>query len=413
MKFRKTIPPLALLFSSNLAILFVGMGLFPILPYYANLFGASPVLVGLYFAVINAALSAGSLVSGTLAQRFSINRLYIYSGAVGVPALVLLGQASQLWQVVVLTSLVWFVGGLNLSLISMLLAMTTPQASRGRAFSLLALNVPLGALFGAAWIGALVAQAGYSVMFWVLGLVWAAVPLAGLFLPEEEKPAAVVPGSSPAQPYKFYRLSEPFAAVLFISMIAVIAISVGRLGVPMAMQSNAFSSSQVASTAMVSGVIAIPVLLLATSFSDRISRSRFLIFAYLLAAAGLIALAVSTLLWHYWVAASLIMVSFCLNGALASAAAADVLPAADLKRGLAWLNALLPAASIIAFAGTGFLAEMMGFSVFFFMVAGLPLAASGLMEYALQRCRRALKAQNELVVEMPYWEENAYLKRCL
>lgn len=413
---RKAAPPLALLFVTNLTILFVGMGLFPILPSYATLFGAGPTLVGIYFAIINATLAGGSLVAGALATRFSIQGVFILSGLLGIPSLALLGLADQLWQVILLTAAIWFFGGLNLALISMLLGLVTRKETRGRAFSLIALTIPLGAMLGAAGIGALVAAVDYQGMFYALGGLWAIIPLVGTLFPAVDEGAAAGTAELPPQTaanYRFYHPNEPFAAVLYITLIAVVAVSAGRLGAPLAMQSLAFSPGQIASSVMVGGGIAIPVVMVAGFLSDRVSRSRFLIFAYASATAGILLLAISTQLWHFWISSGFILIAVCLNGALASAVAADVLPPADLKRGLAWLNACMPAASIAAYGLAGYLSETLGYGPFFFLLAALPLAAAGLMGLALRRCRRALQVQGVQPVQQEAWEDNAYFKRCL
>jgi MFS family permease len=412
---RKSIPPLSLLFYSNLSILIVGMGLFPILPYYAAQFGASRSFIGVFFAILNASLASGSLISGSLANRFNIRPLFIISGMLGVPCLILLGSASSLWQVVGLTAAVWFFGGLNLSLTSMLVGANSTKANRGRSYSLLSLTVPIGALLGGAGVGNLIEGSGYGSMFLVLGLLWAGIPLAGFLMLPEKKAAEKKEAPGVPLNYRPYSLSEPFAAVLLISLISAVAISFARLGGPLAMQSFRYTPAEVSSTMMISGLVAIPVVLISGTLSDRISRSRSLILAYLSAAVGIIVLGVAGQLWHYWVSASFVLISFCLNGALASAVAADVLPPQELKRGLAWLNGALPAASIIAYAGTGYLTDLAGFRPVFLVIAVLPIAAAVLMEAALQRCRRSyrVEVEPEPALELNMWDDNVYMKRCL
>lgn len=411
----RTIHPIAILFYSNLSTLFIGMGLFPILPLYAAQFGADRAMTGVFFSIIYASLSAGSLLAGALTARFPIKALYIASVTVGIPALILLGRATALWHVIALTSFVWFFGGLNLALISMLVGIHSKKDARGRSYSLLSLTIPMGALLGGAAVGKMVADVGYTWMFLILGLVWVGVPVAGAFLPAEEarRKEAAVPASNPAVGYKPYGISEPFTGVLLISLITAAAISLGRLGTPLSMQFQAFSASQVASSATVSGLVAIPVILASSSLTDRIGRTRFLIASYTLAAAGIVVLSMAGQLWHFWVSASLILIAFCLNGALASAVAADVLPPQELKRGLAWLNAALPAAGIFAYGGTGYLIELLGFRDLFLLTAALPLIAAALLERTLQRCRRQQAAIGAPLVERGVWEENAYIKRCL
>jgi MFS family permease len=415
MVLRKSLPPLSLLFYGNLSILVVGMGLFPILPYYAAQFGASRSFIGIFFGIINATLASGSLVSGYLATRFNIRTLFIISGLLGVPCLFLLGRVSALWQMVGLASAVWFFGGLNLSLTSMLVGENSTKANRGRSYSLLSLTVPIGALLGGAGVGSLIQGYGYTAMFFVLGFVWAGIPLVGFLMLPENKSAARAEVPDIPLDYKPYSLREPFAAVLLISLISAVAISFARLGAPLAMQEFLYTPAEVSSSMMISGLAAIPVVLISGSLSDRISRSRSLILAYLSAAAGIIVLGLAGQLWHYWISASFIMIAFCLNGALASAVAADVLPPQELKRGLAWLNGALPAASIAAYAGTGYLTDLVSFQQLFLLVSLLPIGAALLMEAALQRCRRTYRSEPKLeaVVDPNLWDENIYLKRCL
>ena len=54
---------LRLLFLSSVIVLFVGMGLFPVLPLYAAQLGASRTTIGLLFSLMYAANSAGPWAS--------------------------------------------------------------------------------------------------------------------------------------------------------------------------------------------------------------------------------------------------------------------------------------------------------------------------------------------------------------
>lgn len=170
---------LYLLFCS-VVILFVGMGLFPLLPLYVAQFGSTPTVTGFYLAFIYATNAAGAMLTGWLAERLTHKGLFIAVGGLGMPALVLLGQATALWQVVVLTGIIWFSGGVGLALVNVLTGLYADATNRGAAFSLLFLAFPLGAVFGGATVGQLVAWQGYPLMFGVLGIVWSALPVIGL-----------------------------------------------------------------------------------------------------------------------------------------------------------------------------------------------------------------------------------------
>jgi MFS family permease len=68
------------LFISNFVVLFTGMGLFPVLPLYATGLGATPTLVGFYFAIIFGANALGPAVVGRLSHRLSPRSLLVAAG---------------------------------------------------------------------------------------------------------------------------------------------------------------------------------------------------------------------------------------------------------------------------------------------------------------------------------------------
>jgi MFS family permease len=370
---------LVFLFSSSFLVLFVGMGLFPLLPLYAGSFGVGAGTVGLYFAMMYVSNGAGPMVTGWLAGRVARKRLFVVAGAVGTPALALLGRAAAFWQVVLLTSLVWFAGGTIMALVSVFTGLYANGNNRGRSFSIMSLASPLGALVGGALIGGLVDRAGYPTMFAVLGGVWIALPAIGLFLLKDQagpprsakrvKPATDAP-----------TLGWPFYTLMFASLLAATAVNISRLGTSLSMQAQAFSASAIASSATVSGLVTIPVTLLIGVLSDRLGRRRFLALGYLLAGAGALSLLFASQVWHYWLAATAMLVAFTVNRAMGSAVATDLLPPEGLNRGLSWLNASGSAASVVSFAATGFVMDGAGPGSLFLAAALVAMVAVVMLE---------------------------------
>ena len=111
------------LFLCNFAILFVGFGVFPLLPVYAARFGATPTLIGFYLAATYLAITLGTLLTGWLSGRVPRKVVFVTAGVLGVLALFLMGQATTFWQVVLLTGVVWFTGGIGLSLVSVFIGL--------------------------------------------------------------------------------------------------------------------------------------------------------------------------------------------------------------------------------------------------------------------------------------------------
>jgi MFS family permease len=362
------------LFTCNLVMLFVGMGLFPLLPLYAAQFGATPTMVGIYYAVMYLASVVGTMATGWLARRFPAKGLFVVAGTLGVAALVLLGQATALWQVVLLTAIVWFCGAIGIPLVSVFTAMLAGGNNRGKSFTLMYLAYPLGAVFGGTTVGQLVAWQGYPLMFAVLGAVWAIFPVVGFLAVKDERisrptlAAADPSAASPGLGFTFFLLLSAF-------LLSATAVSTGRLGTSLSMQALNFSPRAVASTATVSGLVTIPVALLIGALSDRLGRKRFLMLGYFLAAGGALTLSMATQLWHFWLAATLMMVAFCTNFAVASAFATDMLAPAALSRGLPWLNAMDSVASILSFAGTGYVMDTLGATPLYLTAALLAVIA--------------------------------------
>ena len=353
---------LVYLFACNLVILFVGMGLFPLLPLYAAQFGATPTVIGLYYAVMYIASVAGTIATGWLAQRFPPKGLFAAAGGLGVVALVLL------------TALIWFGCAIGIPLVGVLTGKLADGSSRGKSFTLMYLAYPLGAVLGGTTVGRLVAWQGYSLMFVVLGAVWAIFPIVGLLAAKDEPVPG--PASSAAKADESsVDLGRTFFLLLIAFLFSAIAVSTGRLGTSLSMQALSFSPGAVASTATVSGLVTIPVALLIGALSDRLGRKRFLMLGYLLAAGGALTLSMASELWHFWLAATLMMVAFCTNFAVASALATDMLSPEALSRGLPRLSAMDSIASVLSFAGTGYVIDTWGATPLYLTSAVLALIA--------------------------------------
>lgn len=364
------------LFLSSFIILFVGMGLFPLLPLYATKFGASPSTIGYYFALMYVANTAGTMLTGRLSQWLSRRGAFVVVGALGLPALFLMGRVTTLWQLVLLSAVAWFSGGLNIALANVFTGLHADGKRRGASFSLMFLAMPLGSLFGGAIIGRLVDVYGFRFMFDVLTIIWIIVPLIGLFALEDKaaQPAAVrTEEQGTVMPSA---LGRRFALLMAITFFSSLAIQAGRLGAPLNMQILNFTAGEISAATAFGGLVTIPVAMLLGGLSDRLGRERFLTISYLLAAFGAVGLIMATQAWHFWLAVALMTVSLSTSGALASALATDALPAAALTRGLPRIKAMTSIAGIISFASAGYVLETFGAPSLFVAAAVLAILAA-------------------------------------
>jgi len=383
----KTIPGLSrlpnrqliYLFVSSFTILFVGMGLFPVLPGYATKFGASRAVIGLYYALMYASNAAGAMLTHRLARYLSRKGLFVTIGVLGIPALMLLGRATALWQVIVLTATVWFCGGAGLALVNIFTGLHAGRSSRGKSFSLMFLAFPLGAVFGGLAVGQLVRSANYLMMFVVLGGVWAILPIVGAFgLKDEETRQALRLTTAAAQPIDS-ELGPTFYHLLFVVLLSAVTVNIGRLGTALSMQALKFSPSEIASTATVSGLLATPIVLLIGTLSDRWGRKRFLLVGYVLAAGGALTLAIATELWMFWLAATLTLVALCATGALSSALVTDLLTSQAMQRGLPWISAMNPVAGVMSFVSIGYALDAFGPAPVYVVAASVAIVAALLL----------------------------------
>jgi MFS family permease len=384
------------LFISGFAVLFTGMGLFPILPLYAAKFNATNSLIGFYFAIMYAANSLGPVVVGWLIARVSKRALFIGGALTGAPALFLLGFAQNFVQVIALTSLVWFSGGVVMAVVSILTSMHTDTRSRGKAYSLMAMVGPLGALVGGASVGWLVSWQGYALMFILLAVTWSVIPLIGWFGLKEgaQEPQQTAASRTAGQGEASTRFGSSFMRVLVITFLGGMAINVGRLGSSISMKAMDFSPEAVSSAAMISGLIAIPVTLLIGTLSDRLGRKHFLAVSYLLIVSSALILVTASQLWQFWLASILNLLAFTVNGAMSQAVTSEVVPSHALSKGLSLMNITGAASNILCFAAAGVLFDVLGLASVYLITALIALGSAAAIE-AMVRPARSIPAAAE------------------
>ena len=348
------------LFLCNFAIVFIGFGLFPVLPLYAAEFGASPSFIGIYLAITYIAISIGSILAGQLSGRMSHKMLFNIAGLLGLVSLLLLGAANALWQVVILTALVWFAGGIGLSITSVLATLHVGSSERGKAFGLLALTSPLGALIGSLVVGRLVDWSGYSIMFIVLAVEWSMFPILGFTKVKYETTLELL-SAQPAQTTSpAARPGTYFLLLLTTVLLASFAVSVGRMGLSMTMKDQLFSASQVSTANAVGGLLTIPVTLMIGAFSDKLGRKRFLFMGYLLAMSSTLLLVVADKLWEFWLVASLVLAARSVITAMSPAYATDLLSRNTIGKTLPLVGTMNWVSGVIGFAGSGYVIDSFG-----------------------------------------------------
>jgi MFS family permease len=369
---------LALLFTSNLVMMTLGGGISSLAPVYATTqLGAEPGAAGLFMSFAFLGLAAGTLAGGWLSDRFQHRKAFFTALTVmDCVALWLMGRLPTFTHLAVVMALDWFVGGINLTLLSILAGLFAEPAERGRVFGILSLTGSLGALLGM-WAGAVVDWRGFRAMFTVAALVSICNPLVGLLLEDKIVPRSERKDASPAG--RWMSLGGGFLLLLAGRLAATAAQFVGALSRTLVMGEMGFTATEITSAAAVGGGVALGLSLLAGWLSDRVGRKWLLAVCYFGGAVGLAVLVVATSLVHFWAVAILLTLVGSVAGGIGSALVTDLVPQESLGRGLSLFSAMGWIGGIVGYAGTGFVFENVGLAPTMVAAAVVTLVAVALL----------------------------------
>src|SRR5262245_39371950 len=175
--------PLLVIFLTILVNL-VGFGIIvPLLPFYAETFGASPLVVGLLFAVFSLCQLVAAPILGDLSDRYGRRPILIVSLIGTVISFVMLALAHSLTMLFIARIVDGLSGG-NISTARAYVADVTEPKDRARAFGLVGAAFGLGFILGPG-ISALLVPLSYTAPIWAAaGLTLVATAMAWVWLPE-------------------------------------------------------------------------------------------------------------------------------------------------------------------------------------------------------------------------------------
>lgn len=175
--------PLVIIFLTIFVNL-VGFGIIiPLLPYYAETFGASPVIVGLLFAVFSLCQLAAAPALGDLSDRYGRRPILIFSLAGTVVSFVMLAVAHSVAMLFAARIVDGLSGG-NISTARAYVADVTEPKDRARAYGLIGAAFGLGFILGPA-LSAVLSHISYTAPIWAAAAVTlVATIMAWLWLPE-------------------------------------------------------------------------------------------------------------------------------------------------------------------------------------------------------------------------------------
>lgn len=187
----------------------------PLLPFYAEHFGAPPWLIG----ILGASYAACQLVSGPVLGRVSdvVGRkpTLLVSQAGTFIGFLIIGSAHSLWMLFVGRIIDGLTAG-NLSIAQAYISDVTKPENRTRAFGLIGISFGMGFLIGPAISGVLAARYGYGApAYAAAGLSATSIFVTATLLPAKPvlaEPTAVSSADAPRRSFdlgRFFRRPEP------------------------------------------------------------------------------------------------------------------------------------------------------------------------------------------------------------
>ena len=187
--------PLFVLFVTILVNL-IGFGIIiPLLPFYAEQFGASPIVIGLLFASFSIAQLVAAPLLGEWSDRWGRRPVLILSligTAVSFAMLAVAGSLTMLFAARIVDGL----SGGNITTARAYIADVSTEENRAKMYGFLGAAFGLGFILGPA-LGGAFSHISYTAPIWVaVGVTVAATVMAWLWLPETVHRAHAASGFS-------------------------------------------------------------------------------------------------------------------------------------------------------------------------------------------------------------------------
>src|ERR1700733_13155884 len=161
--------PLLIIFLSIFVNLVVFGILLPLLPFYAQAFGASPLVIGLLFAVFSLCQLVAAPALGDWSDRYGRRPILIFSLAGTVVSFVMLAVAHSVVMLFAARIVDGLSGG-NISTARAYVADITEPKDRARAYGIIGAAFGLGFIFGPALSGVL-AKVSYTAPIWAAAAI--------------------------------------------------------------------------------------------------------------------------------------------------------------------------------------------------------------------------------------------------
>jgi MFS family permease len=343
----------------------------PLLPVYALNLGASQALAGYYLAFAFAAIAAGTFFAGWLTDKLQRRKLLlIVSGATMIPLIWMMGKANNIWLLTAVTAAVWFLFGIAFSTINIIAGLFAAEGERGKVFGIIGLTMGLGNIVGGLSVGTIVDRWGYPTMFSVMSAFSGVLLMSAIFV--KDKKIEHIPNNTVKENTEKPKFGKAFLILLVAHLVAVIVAGPGNIGRSLAMNNLDFSATAITSTGVFAGLVSLPFPFILGWLSDRLGRKLLMVICYASFLLCMVTFAISTSLWHFWIATSFLAIGLICN-TVGTAFVTDLVEPKALGRGVSLLQGMYWIAYVIGLAVSGLAFENLGISTVLFISAVLPL----------------------------------------
>ncbi|NQV17816.1 MAG: MFS transporter [Armatimonadetes bacterium] len=369
MKKKQLVP----IFLCSCIIWSLGNGLLPLLPIYAKQLGASATIIGYYLAISYAALAAGTLSAGWLADLFKSRKLLlIIAGFINVFVLFFLGYFLKIKYLIILTSVIWFLGGLSIALLWTITGMYADKNERGKIFGLLALTSGIGSIIGGLTFGNFADLYGFQTLFKLLSVFAAICPII-TFLIDDKKVKSVLWNES-SSINRSLKFGKCFLLLIIVGFLGGFVFLLGRLGISLAMNIRGFKLIEISLTTAVGGLVSLPFIYMIGWLADKFGKIKLLSVCFILGTTSMIVLIHSSVFYHF-IIASAILILLSISQNIGAAFVTDLVPKQKLGKSISIYTASNWLGGIIGFALGGIVIQNFGLTYAFILCAIIPIFA--------------------------------------
>lgn len=387
-----------LLYFSMLLLAYDKGGVLQLLPDYAQRLGAPPAVVGYYLAFCFLSLTVGTFAGPLIARRAAdLRPVLLGIGLLKLPVIFLHGQVSDVWQLMALNGLDWFLCGIIQALIVICVGLAAGAGERGRLFGITAAASALGAMVGSLMASALIAPFGYPGLFSAFTLTACGLPLAAILMaPVSAKTPAARPQPAASDPTPAGALDRHVVTLLAAAAVAKTAAFMGIFGISITMLAQHRPVSEIALMGVIGNGVGLVVPLVVGRLSDRAGRRALTILVYTLCIPSFIAMALGSAFWHFAIATILRGIYISAGNALGPAMLTDIVARDRLARALSWWGNSGWIGAIVAFATMGTAVQLYGIEITLVVAAVLMTAATLVTIWVLMRRPRVQSAATKV-----------------